>query len=75
MRKTDFDTREGSISFAGYGELLTVGDCSEILHQSEQTVRKLCRERELPSLRIGRRLYVPRAQLVEHIESMLKVGA
>ena len=71
----DLEIEKTNVSFARYGELLTVADCEEILHQSRQTVRKLCREGELPSLRLGRRIYVPRAQLIDHVESLLKAGA
>lgn len=54
-----------------YGDLLTMKDCSAVIQQSEATVRRLCREGELPSVRIGRRIYVPKAQFVEHIDALL----
>lgn len=60
-----------SVSFEAYSDLLTVKDCSEIIQQSEATVRRLCREGELPSVRIGRRLYIPRNQFAEHIDALL----
>lgn len=60
--------------FSELPELLTVKDIAGILSQSEQTIRRLCREGELPSVRIGRRLYVPRHEFAEHIENALKAG-
>ena len=60
------------LHFADFPELLTVRDVSGILSQSEQTVRRLCREHELPSVRIGRRLYVPRSGLAEQILNALE---
>ena len=53
------------------GDLLTIADCSAVLQQSQATIRRLCREGELPSVRIGRRIYVPKAQFVEHIDALL----
>lgn len=57
--------------FGEYGDLLTMEDCAEITHQTAQTVRALCREKVLPSARIGRRLYVPKALLIDYIQSQI----
>lgn len=63
------------VSFDGYSDLLTMKDGSAILQQSEATVRRLCREGELPSIRIGRRLYIPKSQLVDFIEAHISGSA
>ena len=62
------------VSFDGFSDLLTMKDGAVILAQSEATVRKLCREGELPSIRIGRRLYIPKSQLVDFIEAHVSKG-
>ena len=59
------------VKLDAYGDLLTIKDCSAVIQQSEATVRRLCREGELPSVRIGRRLYVPKSQFIEHIDALL----
>ena len=64
----------GYAKLESYGDLLTMKDCSEIIQQSEATVRRLCREGELPSARIGRRYYIPKAQFIAHIDELLKAG-
>lgn len=57
--------------FSEYGDLLTMEDCAEITHQTAQTVRALCRQKVLPSARIGHRLYVPKAIFIDYIQSQL----
>ena len=58
--------------YEGYMDLLTMDDCAGILQQSTQTVRRLCRERVLPSVKIGRRIYVPRNRFAEFVKSQLE---
>lgn len=48
-----------------YPDVLTVNDVAKILGMAKQTVRGLCSRHELPSIRIGRRWYVPKAHLIE----------
>lgn len=60
------------VEFANYSDLLTMDDCGGILQQSTQTVRRLCRENELPSVRIGRRLYVPKSALIAFVENAIQ---
>ena len=59
------------VAFEGYPDLLTVDNTAEVLQQSAQTVRGLCRKHELPSIRIGRRLYIPKVKLISYVESQL----
>ena len=59
---------KNAIKWDDCGDLLTMRDCAEILQQSEATVRRLCREGELPHMRLGRRIYVPKQTLRETIE-------
>lgn len=74
-RKLDLQTPpKPFVSFDGFSDLLTMKDGSVILQQSEATVRRLCREGELPSIRIGRRLYIPKSQLVDFIEAHVSKG-
>jgi excisionase family DNA binding protein len=55
--------------------LMKVEEVSESLGISKATVRRLCREGELPSKRIGRRIYVPSEvfadfakEVMEHVQ-------
>lgn len=61
----------GVVAFEGYPDLMTVDNTAEVLQQSAQTVRGLCRKHELPSIRIGRRLYIPKVKLISYVESQL----
>ena len=62
------DTSAGQLQpLAGYPDLLTVQHLSEITGQSDQTVRTLINSGGLPGCRIGRRLYVPKAQFIQFI--------
>lgn len=63
--------RSNVVAFEGYPDLLTVDNTAEVLQQSAQTVRGLCRKHELPSIRIGRRLYIPKVKLISYVESQL----
>ena len=65
------EERSNVVAFEGYPDLLTVDNTAEVLQQSAQTVRGLCRKHELPSIRIGRRLYIPKVKLISYVESQL----
>lgn len=56
-----------SIMFAGFRDLLGVKELEVILDQSEKTVRKMLADGTLPSVRIGERVYCPKARLIEHV--------
>lgn len=58
-----------SIMFASYPDLLDVLHLRVILGQSEKTVRKLIADGDLPSVRIGERVYCPKARLIEYVVS------
>lgn len=49
-------------------EILTVQDVATLLELSEQTVRRLFRDGELPGRRVGKAWFITRRQLLEHIE-------
>lgn len=54
-----------------YPDLLDTGTLAQLLGQSVPTVRKLLHKGELPSVRIGRRFYVPRSALIEYINARI----
>lgn len=56
-----------SILFAGFPDLLTVRHLEVLLGQSERTVRKLLSDGTLPSVRLGERVYCPKARLIEYV--------
>ena len=49
--------------------VLTVTEAAEILGISRSFAYELCRTGELPALRLGRRVVVPRRALVDFVES------
>ena len=48
-----------------YGDLLTVDNMAEVLDVSTRTVYRLTDGGELPSVKVGRRLYFPKHLLIE----------
>ena len=60
-------SKEDSVMFAGFRDLLGVKELEVILDQSEKTIRKMLADGTLPSVRIGERVYCPKARLIEHI--------
>lgn len=48
-----------------YGDLLTVDNMAEVLDVSTRTVCRLTDGGELPSVKVGRRLYFPKHLLIE----------
>ena len=57
--------------FAGFPDLLEVRHLSIILGASERTVYKMLQADELPSRRLGGRLYVPKPALIEYFTAGL----
>lgn len=55
----------------GEREMLNTADVGRILGVTQQVVRNLCRSGKLPSVHIGQRVYVPRAELVRQIRAGL----
>lgn len=56
----------------GEREMLSVVDVGRILGLTQTVVRQLCREEKIPSVKIGRRIYIPRAELERQIESDMR---
>lgn len=52
----------------GYEPLMSVADASTMLGLTQPVVRQLCREEKMPSVKIGRRVYIPRDELERQIE-------
>lgn len=52
----------------GEREMLSVADVGRTLGLTQSVVRQLCREEKIPSVKIGRRVYIPRAELERQIE-------
>ena len=52
-----------------YGDFLDVKEASPVLHITEWSVRDLCRRGVLPSLKVGRKILIPKKQLIEYIEA------
>ena len=61
---------EGLLS--DYKPLMSVADASSALGLTNAVVRQLCREEKIPSVKIGRRVYIPRAELERQIESDMR---
>lgn len=52
--------------------LITVEELSDELHLNKQSVRRLMREKKIPCINIGRRLYCPSDALNKMIENKLQ---
>lgn len=50
---------------AGYPDLLTADHMAEILGESRRNVYRLADREELPSVRVGRRIYFPKRLVIE----------
>lgn len=48
-----------------YSDLLTVDNMAEVLDVSTRTIYRLADAEELPSVKVGRRLYFPKHLLIE----------
>lgn len=55
--------------FAGYPDLLTVKQLTELTGVSEQTIRREMHAGVIPSLRIGRRLLCPKRDFIKYVEN------
>lgn len=57
-----------------YGDFLDVDEAASELHKSAWSIRNLCRKGELPSVKIGGRILIPKRELIKHIENQLAAG-
>lgn len=60
--------------FEQYKDFLDVDEAAAELHKSAWSVRYLCRKGELPSVKIGGRILIPKRELIKHIEKQLAAG-
>lgn len=58
----------GKSIFDGESPLMSVSDMSRIIKLPQAVIRQLCREEKIPSVKIGRRVYIPRDELESQIE-------
>lgn len=66
MKATEPMTEAASSpALAQYGDLLTVENMAEVLDVSARTVYRLAEKEELPSMKVGRRLYFPKHLVIE----------
>ena len=61
------EANESKDLFDGYPDLLTPQHIAEITGQCQATIRSLCISNALPAVRIGRRWYVPKQDLIEYV--------
>ena len=54
--------------------VLTVGETSKILRLSKTTVYDQIRQGSIPSIRMGKRILIPRVALMRKLEEAGKVG-
>jgi len=59
---------QGAGLFENEGEMLTTVDVGRIFNVSPQVVRDWCRRGVIPSVKVGRRVYVPRNSLAEQMQ-------
>lgn len=50
-----------------YADLLSVDNLVEILGVSDRSVYRMCANEELPSVKVGRRVYVPKQALISQM--------
>lgn len=60
--------------FESYGDFLDVDEAASELHKSAWSIRDLCRKGELPSVKIGGRILIPKRELIAYIEGKLQAG-
>lgn len=58
----------GSKTLDGLPALCSVQAFARYLNMSDQTVRKLAREGEIPSIKLGRRVYIQTLELVKMLD-------
>lgn len=49
-------------------DLLTVDNMAEVLDTSSRTIYRLVEKGELPHVKVGRRLYFPKRQIIETLQ-------
>ena len=53
--------------FAEYPELLTTDHVAAILGVCRATVQALCRQGEIPNVKVGNRVYIPKTRLIRKL--------
>ncbi|GMA52582.1 hypothetical protein GCM10025857_39980 [Alicyclobacillus contaminans] len=54
---------------------MSIAEAAEYLHVSEQTVRRMVRDKEIPSFRVRNQIFVRQTDVDEWIESQIRQGA
>lgn len=66
-RVPDAQCRYDNVLFDGYGDMLSVGDLSEIFHMHAKTIQRHCRDGKLPAVMVGGRWFVPKIRLIDYV--------
>lgn len=67
MHPNQIVTTKEAKSLSQYGELLTVEDAAKVLSVSKRTIYRLVEKNDLPAVKVGHRLYFPRASMAERL--------
>ncbi len=51
-----------------YGDLLTVANLADVLDVSKRTIYRLADSKQVPCVKVGRRLYFPKKKIAEKLE-------
>ena len=54
---------------SNYPPVLGVNDVAEILGVTSRTVRKMVKDRQIGSLRIGKRIKIPKDKLIDYLNT------
>ena len=54
---------------SNYPPILGVNDVAEILGVTSRTVRKMVKDRQIGSLRIGKRIKIPKDKLIDYLNT------
>ena len=60
-----------STKLEDYGEVLTPNEAKEVLSVGRNTIYKLLKLGEIKSLRIGKKILIPKTSIVEYINGVV----
>ena len=58
-----------------YGDFLNTDEVGVVLHCEPWSVRDMCRKGVLPSIKVGRRILIPKEQLADYLEAKLAASS